>query len=138
MIMEKEYEDMLDKAYEEIPEQVDTTERFTVPRVKMQRAGRRTVIQNFNEIADKLRRDPEHLLKFMVGELATRADLERGRASFQGNFDYVSLQNLLEIYTEKYVICPVCNHPDTHLERERRLWFLQCEACGARSSIGRE
>jgi len=35
------------------------------------------------------------------------------------------------------VICPVCNRPDTQIVRERRLGFLQCDACGARSSIGK-
>jgi translation initiation factor 2 subunit 2 len=31
------------------------------------------------------------------------------------------------------VLCPVCGSPDTHLEKEKRMWFMVCEACGARS-----
>ncbi|MCD6263176.1 translation initiation factor IF-2, partial [Candidatus Bathyarchaeota archaeon] len=38
-------------------------------------------------------------------------------------------------YTKRYVICPVCKRPDTRIVKEKRLAFLVCEACGARSSI---
>ncbi len=101
--MEKDYRDLLDRAYSQLPEQVTSYERWTVPRPDVRTVGRRTVIMNFKEIADELRRDPEHLL---------------------------------EVYTNRYVVCPVCKRPDTRIVRDRRLWFLQCEACGARSSIG--
>lgn len=134
--MEKSYREMLERAYGKLPEKVDAYERFTVPRPDVVQAGRRTVIANFKEIADELRRDPDHLLKFLVGEMATLAHFDGTRVVFQGRFTYDTIRNLLEIYTKKYVVCPVCNRPDTQLVRERRLWFLQCEACGARSSIG--
>jgi translation initiation factor 2 subunit 2 len=98
--------------------------------------GRRTVIMNFKEIADEMRRDPDHLLKFLSGEMATLANFDGTRAIFQGAFRADSIRNLLEVYTERYVVCPVCKRPDTRIVRERRLWFLDCEACGARSSIG--
>ena len=128
---------MLDRAYEDLPELDDTHERFQVPRPDIRRAGRRTVFMNFKEISDELNRDPEHLLKFLVTETATRANFDGTRVIFQGQFSYDTFRNLLEIYTNKYVICPVCKRPDTKIVRERRLLFLQCEACGARSSIGK-
>ena len=134
--MEKDYRSMLDRAYGELPEQVDSYERWTVPRPDVRKVGRRTVIMNFKEIADELRRDPEHLLKFLSGEMATLPRFDGTRAIFQGVFRYDSIRNLLEVYTNRYVVCPVCKRPDTRVVREKRLWFLQCDACGARSSIG--
>jgi len=135
--MKTDYRDMLERAYSELPQQVDTYERFTVPRPDVRQVGRRrTIIMNFKEIADELRRDPEHILKFLSGEMATLANFDGTRVVFQGRFNYDTVRNLLEIYTEKYVVCPVCKRPDTRIVRERRLWFLQCEACGAKSSIG--
>jgi len=134
--MEKDYKSLLDRAYAELPDQVESYERWTVPRPDVRRAGRRSVIMNFKEIADELMRDPEHLLKFLSGEMATLANFDGIRAVFQGRFTSDTVRNLLEIYTNKYVVCPVCKRPDTKIVRERRLWFLQCEACGARSSIG--
>lgn len=134
--MEKDYKTMLDRAYEKLPDQVESYERWTVPRPIVRRAGRRSVIINFKEIADELMRDPDHLLKFLAGEMATLANFDGTRAVFQGNFREDSIRNLLEVYTDRYVICPVCKRPDTRIVREKRLWFLQCEACGAKSSIG--
>jgi translation initiation factor 2 subunit 2 len=134
--MEKDYKSLLDRAYAELPDQVESYERWTVPRPDVRRVGRRSVIMNFKEIADELMRDPEHLLKFLSGEMATLANFDGTRAVFQGRFTADTVRNLLEIYTNKYVVCPVCKRPDTNIVRERRLWFLQCEACGARSSIG--
>lgn len=135
--MEKDYRSMLDRAYEALPEQVEAYERWTMPRPIVRSVGRRaTVIINFKEIANELRRDPEHLLKFLSGEMATLANFDGTRAVFKGRFRADSIRNLLEVYTKKYVVCPVCKRPDTKIIREKRLWFLQCEACGAKSSIG--
>lgn len=134
--MEKDYRSLLDRAYSQLPEQITSYERWTVPRPDVRQVGRRTVIMNFKEIADELRRDPKHLLKFLSGEMATLANFDGTRAVFQGRFRSDSIRNLLEVYTNRYVVCPVCKRPDTRIVRERRLWFLQCEACGARSSIG--
>jgi translation initiation factor 2 subunit 2 len=136
MGMEKDYRALLDRAYSQLPEQVTSYERWTVPRPDVRIVGRRTVIMNFKEIADELRRDPDHLLKFLSGEMATLANFDGTRAVFQGRFRTDSIRNLLEVYTTRYVVCPVCKRPDTRIVRDRRLWFLECEACGARSSIG--
>jgi translation initiation factor 2 subunit 2 len=134
--MEKDYKTMLDRAYKEVPEQVESYERWTIPRSDVRTVGRRTVIMNFKDIADYFGRDPEHLLKFLSGEMATLPRFDGTRAIFQGRFRADSIRNLLEVYANKYVVCPVCKRPDTRIVRERRLFFLQCEACGARSSIG--
>jgi translation initiation factor 2 subunit 2 len=133
----KDYKEMLNRAYEQLPEQIEEQDRFQVPRARVTRQGRRSVIMNFSDIAAALQRKPEHLLKFLLKETATRGNYDGTRVVFQGRFNQDSIQNLIEIYTNKYVICPVCGRPDTHIIRDKRLSFLQCDACGARSSIGK-
>lgn len=135
--MEKDYKEMLNRAYENLPDIVAEVDRFQVPRAIVTRQGRRSVIQNFREIAERLQRPPEHLLKFLLRETATRGNFDGDKVVFQGRFNADSIRNLIEIYTNKYVICPVCGRPDTNVVREKRLSFLQCDACGARSSIGK-
>ena len=135
--MEKDYKSMLDRAYKNLPEVLVEQDRFQVPRAIVSRQGRRSVIQNFKEIAERLQRPPEHLLKFLLRETATRGNFDGDKVVFQGRFNADSIRNLVEIYTNKYVICPVCGRPDTHVIRDKRLSFLQCDACGARSSIGK-
>jgi translation initiation factor 2 subunit 2 len=95
----------------------------------------RTIVYNFNEVADALNRNPQHILKFLTGEMATAATVQESRAIFQGKFPADTLMRLLQRYMENFVVCPVCKRPDTKIVKEKRLSFLVCEACGARSSI---
>jgi len=95
----------------------------------------RTILANFKEICEALNREPHHVLKFLSGEMATAATLQGTRAIFQGKFGNDTFERLIERYTNEFVICPVCKRPDTKIVKERRFFFLVCEACGARSSI---
>ncbi len=135
LVMSADYAKLLDRAYSTLPKSVGTGERFEIPRVVGIRMGRRTILQNFGDISSKINRDPHHLLKFLSRELATAASLDGGRAIFQGRFDVQTVTRLLNIYAKRFVICPICNRPDTKVEKEGRYLFLRCEACGARSSI---
>lgn len=130
-----EYAKLLDSAMEQIPQKSLTGERFELPRIQGVRIGNRTIIQNFKEIADRMNRDPHNLLKFLSRELATAATMDGARAIFQGVFRVNSINRLLDIYTQRFVICPVCKRPDTRMDRQERYFFLVCEACGARSSM---
>ena len=129
------YREMLERAHKQLPRKVEKYDRFEVPRADIVRVGKKTIIQNFKEICEALNREPKHLLKFLTGEMATLATLEGGRAIFQGVFKEDTVKNLIETYVQRYVICPVCKRPDTRIVKEKRISFLVCEACGARSSI---
>jgi translation initiation factor 2 subunit 2 len=133
--LSEDYAKLLDRAYANLPNAAGTGERFEIPRVVGIRMGRRTIIQNFGDISSRINRDPHHLLKFLSREMATAASLDGTRAIFQGRFDVATVTRLLTIYAQRYVICPICNRPDTKIEKEGRFLFLRCEACGARSSI---
>jgi translation initiation factor 2 subunit 2 len=129
------YDDLLKRACEQLPEVQAKQERLELPRIFIQTVGMRTIISNFKEIADALDRDPQHLIKFLTREMATAATFHEARAIFQGKFRSDSFERLLQRYLEGYVTCPVCKRPDTRLVKEKRLSFLVCNACGAKSSI---
>lgn len=133
--LSEDYAKLLERAYSNLPKTVGTGERFEIPKVVGIRMGRRTIVQNFEDISSVMNRDPHHLLKFLSRELATAASLDGSRAIFQGKFDVGTVTRLLSIYAQRYVICPICKRPDTKIEKEGRYLFLRCEACGARSSI---
>lgn len=133
--MSDEYTKLLDAAIERIPKKTSSGERFEVPTIQGVRIGSRTIVQNFKEIADRMNRDPHHLLKFLSKELATAATMDGARAIFQGVFKVDSMNRLLNIYTQRFVVCPVCKRPDTKMDKQDRYTFLVCEACGARSSV---
>jgi translation initiation factor 2 subunit 2 len=129
------YEDLLARARSQIPQVTEKRERLELPRLRISVIGMRTIIFNFKEVADMLNRDPQHIVKFLASEMATAATTQGDRAIFQGKFSTDTLERLLHRYMESFVICPVCKRPDTKIVREKRLSFLKCDACGARSSI---
>ncbi len=129
------YEDLLKRARSQIPEIAMKQERLEVPRLRMSVIGMRTIVHNFREIADSLNREPQHIVKFLTSEMATAATVQEGRAIFQGKFNAETLNTLLQRYMENCIMCPVCKRPDTKIVREKRLSFLVCEACGAKSSV---
>ena len=129
------YDDLLKRACEQMPEVQAKKDRLELPRIQIQTVGMRTTIANFKEIADSLDRDPQHILKFLTREMSTAATFQDSSAVFQGKFRVDSFERLLQRYLEGYVMCPVCKRPDTKLIKEKRLTFLVCNACGAKSSV---
>jgi len=133
--MKYDYEALLKRARSQLPEITSKRERLEIPSLHYTVVGMRTIIHNFKEIAEILNRDPQHILKFLTGELATAAIMQESRVIFQGKFPRETIERLLQRYMETFVICPVCKRPDTKIVKEKRLSFLVCEACGAKSSV---
>lgn len=133
--MSYNYDNLLKRARSQIPEVAAKRERLELPRLRMSVIGMRTIIYNFKEVADALNRDPQHIVKFLTGEMATAATSQEGRVIFQGKFNIDTLTTLLQRYMENFIVCPVCKRPDTKVVREKRLSFIVCEACGAKSSV---
>jgi translation initiation factor 2 subunit 2 len=133
--MKYNYDELLKRACSQMPEVSLKRERLELPRLYIRTVGMRTIISNFKEVADVLNRNPQHILKFLTREMATAATFHESRAVFQGRFKHDSFERLLTRYMESFVICPVCKRPDTKITKEKRLSFLICNACGAKSSI---
>ncbi len=133
--MSEEYEELLDRAMEEVPEAAIEEERFQVPEADVDISGNQTTLKNLKSIADDLGREPNHLMKFLLDEIGTAGNREGANAKFQGKFDQEEIQERIEEYVEEYVLCSECGRPDTRLEKESGVKILRCEACGARSSI---
>jgi len=133
--MREDYEKLLKRAHSQLPKEVFEHKRFEVPKVRSGTIGMRTYIVNFRDIAEALNRDGHHLLRYLSREMATAGTLDGVRAIFQGKFRSDALDRLVQRYVEEFVTCPVCKRPDTKIVKEKRFSFLQCEACGAKSSV---
>lgn len=133
--MKYNYDELLKRACSQMPEVSLKRERLELPRLFIRIIGMRTIISNFKEVADVLNRDPHHILKFLTREMATAATFHDSRAIFQGKFRRDSFERLLQRYMDSFLICPVCKRPDTKIVKEKRLAFIVCNACGARSSV---
>jgi translation initiation factor 2 subunit 2 len=130
----KSYEELLARARSSLGGGVRASEsRLELPEPKVIWVGNKTIFRNFADYPKVLRRDPNRFLMYLAKELATAASIDAERAIFIGRKDKQSFGQLIQRYVKDNVICPVCGSPDTHLEKEKRLQFIVCEACGARS-----
>ena len=114
--------------------QAQSEDRLKLPEPKTMVSGKRTYWINYIEFPTILRRDPAEFLNYFRSQLAINASIENGRAIFMGRPDKQSFSALLQRYLKERVICPVCNSPDTRLEKSKQLTTIVCEACGARSA----
>ncbi len=135
MTADDDYFALLDRAKSVLPETIENHERFTLPELDIIQEGKITIFRNFIDVTDKLRRDPQHVLQFMLKELGTPGNLEGRRVVFKAKISSQSINEKIQSYTETYVICSECGLPDTKMIKEDRTLILECEACGARRSI---
>ncbi|WOX58296.1 translation initiation factor IF-2 subunit beta [Methanoculleus receptaculi] len=133
--MTQSYEDLLKKAYTNITEPTEFEDRFTVPAARVFIEGKTTVLENFAEIASTLRRDQDHLMKHLLGELGTAGKIDGTRAIFSGKFEQEQINSIIKGYVDDYVICSECGKPDTRLVKTERVLMLQCDACGGHRPV---
>ncbi|MFW9819537.1 MAG: translation initiation factor IF-2 subunit beta [Candidatus Thorarchaeota archaeon] len=129
------YEELLDKAYEKIPDNVKKSSRFETPKVEIRIESRNTFITNFNKIISTLNRDRKHFIGIFLKSAGTMGEIRGQQLFLKGQYKEQVLNRLIENYTKTYVLCKICNKPDTHFQREGKKLYLKCTACGAREEI---
>ena len=113
----------------------ETDSRFELPPVDVMWEGQRTYLRNFSDFPKIMRRDSAKLLQYLSKEFAVPAERIGDSAMFVGRRDPDDFTRLLKIYVNDYIMSPTCKSPDTRTEKEKRISFLICEACGAKSTI---
>lgn len=129
------YDSLLEEAYKKVKVVEKNTDRFEIPKVTGQVAGKNTIITNIKQIADYLRRDLEHLAKFLQRELATSGKIENERLVLNTKAPSSKVNEKIQFYAKEFVICGECGKPDTEIIAEKGLKFKHCLACGAKSPI---
>jgi len=111
--------------------------KFVMKPPQVVRAGaKKTSFVNFTEICRLLHRQPKHLMAFLMAELGTSGSVDgTNQLVIKGRFQQKQIENVLRRYIKEYVTCHTCRSPETMLQRDTRLYFLQCETCGSRCSV---
>merc|ERR1719273_218438 len=127
------YDELLQRVYNVIKEKnPDSTmgekKKFVMRPPQVVKVGaKKTAFVNFTEIAKMLHRQPKHLLAFLFAELGTTGALDgSSQLVMKGNFQQKHIETVLRRYIKEYVTCHTCRSPDTILNKETRLFFLQC------------
>jgi translation initiation factor 2 subunit 2 len=111
--------------------------RFVMKPPQVVRVGtKKSSFSNFAEICKMLHRQPKHLLAFLLAELGTSGSLDgNSQLIIKGRFQQKQIESVLRGYIKEYVTCHTCRSPETILQKDTRLYFLQCETCGSRCSV---
>ncbi|KHJ94425.1 domain found in IF2B/IF5 [Oesophagostomum dentatum] len=110
--------------------------RYKMPKLLAKVEGKgngiKTVIANMSDIAKSLERPPMYPTKYFGCELGaqTNYDAKNERYIVNGEHDAAKLQDILDGFIKKFVLCPACENPETALSVRRNQIHSKCKACG--------
>lgn len=116
----------------------DAFYRYKMPRIQAKVEGKgngiKTVIVNMVDVAKAIGRPATYPTKYFGCELGaqTQLDYKNERFIVNGSHDAIKLQDLLDGFIRKYVLCPACDNPETELmvSAKKGTISLGCKACG--------
>ncbi|RDW90598.1 translation initiation factor eIF5 [Aspergillus mulundensis] len=99
--------------------------------------GIKTVIVNLNSVAGSLSRPPAYVIKYFGFELGAQANAKPtdDRWIINGAHDARKLQDYLDGFISKFVLCKKCKNPETDVIIKDEKIILDCKACGQRSDV---
>ncbi|KAF8383890.1 hypothetical protein PRIPAC_73032 [Pristionchus pacificus] len=115
---------------------LDPFYRYKMPKILAKVEGKgngiKTVIANMSDIAKALERPPSYPTKYFGFELGaqTNIDLKNDRYIVNGEHDANKLQEILDGFIKKFVLCPSCDNPETALRVKKNQINSKCKACG--------
>lgn len=132
-----DYIKLLEEAYSKLEKVHPKVEQFEIPPADVLIEGNKTIVKNINQIADKARRDPKSIARFLSKEFAVPFVLEEKRLVLNGKINENLINAKINEYFERFVKCKECKSYDTHFEEtgNRRFKYIVCEACGARYTV---
>jgi len=110
---------------------------FTMKPPQIVKAGsKKTAFANFAEICRLLKRQPRHVLQFLMAELGTTGSIDGNECLIvKGRFQQNHFESVLRKYIKEYVTCHTCHSSDTELTKDVRLFFLKCKSCGSQCTV---
>lgn len=99
--------------------------------------GIKTVVVNLSGVAQSLARPGSYLIKYFGFELGAQTNLDPpdDRWIINGAHDAAKLQELLDGFIAKFVLCKKCKNPETEVQIKDGRILLDCKACGQRTEV---
>ncbi len=129
------YEYLLERGFSKLPTK-RSLRAYDIPSLDIEHIGDQTVIKNFKDVCERLRRDPRIVMRFLLKELAMPGAVdERGVMVIYRRVSPHTVNALYNKFLEAYVKCPTCGSYDTELIRHGKVWYIKCLACGAETFV---
>lgn len=99
--------------------------------------GIKTVIVNLSSVAQSLARPGAYVIKYFGFELGaqTNSNPADDRWIINGAHEAGKLQDYLDGFISKFVLCKKCKNPETDVVFKDGNILLDCKACGQRSDV---
>ncbi|MFH7880617.1 MAG: translation initiation factor IF-2 subunit beta [Candidatus Aenigmatarchaeota archaeon] len=128
------YEDLLNEAFSKMVKK-ESKDRFNPPQPEIEYVSDKTVIKNFVDISEYIKRDVRHFSRYMMKSLATVGEIKGKSLILFSKIRKEQIVDRINAYIKNYVICKFCKEPDTKLEKEGRIYFIECDACGGKYAV---
>lgn len=123
-------------------ENTDPFYRYKMPAIQSKTEGRgngiKTAVMNTAEVARALGRPPAYIIKYFGFELGAQTSINEStdRYLVNGVHDSNKLQDTLDGFINKFVLCGSCKNPETDIiiTKDGNL-IRDCKACGQRTDI---
>lgn len=115
--------------------------RYKMERIQSKIEGKgngiKTVIVNLGSVAHSLSRPPAYVIKYFGFELGAQANAKPSddRWIINGAHDAAKLQDYLDGFISKFVLCKKCKNPETDVIIKDDKITLDCKACGQRTDV---
>lgn len=98
--------------------------------------GIKTVVANLPSVAASLARPPAYVIKYFGFELGaqTNTNPKDDRWIINGSHEAGKLQTHLDDFIRKFVLCKKCLNPETDVQIKDGNIYLDCKACGERTT----
>ncbi|KAB0392889.1 hypothetical protein E2I00_002652 [Balaenoptera physalus] len=110
-----------------------------IAKVESKGNGIKTVIVNMVDVAKVLNRPPMYSTKYFGCEVGaqTQFDVKNDRYIVSGSHEANKLQDMLDGFIKKFVLCPECENPETdlHVNPKKQTIGNSCKACGYRGML---
>ncbi|CAF4301599.1 unnamed protein product [Adineta steineri] len=122
----------------------DSYNRYKMPKLIVQVAKERyffkTILVNISDVGKALHRSPLYIIKYLSLELnsSMKFDKQLNEYVIIGNYNPEILQDLLDGFINQFVLCRICENPETDLDYDQRNpkeIYQRCFACGNTSEI---
>lgn len=99
--------------------------------------GIKTVVVNLSSVAASLARPGSYVIKYFGFELGAQTNLDPkdDRWIINGAHDAAKLQDHLDGFINKFVLCKKCKNPETDVNIKDDRILLDCKACGQRTDV---
>jgi len=115
--------------------------RYKMERIQSKIEGKgngiKTVVANLPSVAQSLARPPSYVIKYFGFELGaqTNTNPKDDRWIINGAHQSDKLQESLDGFINKFVLCKDCKNPETEFVIKDGRILLDCKACGQRTTV---